>query len=167
MGKFVATNAVLAYYVGGVRISVKAPDLCVVRAGDVEARMRPGDAIRHGGSTAIKNSGVVILFVSGGFVVRSPKNQPVHCITAQHVDGKAIVLNVNHRPAFLYGYLFDVKVNSKIGVVIKAVERPNNCARLDWWWSVGSRSKDLRVVQANHVVGPDGYEEVRDHEWYI
>ena len=170
MCKFVATSAVLAYYVGGVRISVKSPDLCVVKAGGIEARMRPGDAIRHGGSPVIRNSGVTILFTRGGFVVKSPKNQPVRCVSAIMAGGSIGIKNSDMSWFFpssdgiQEGWFADVKVNSKIGVFIKV-----RGDVLDWWWRVASYSHDLRVRQADpndNLVGPDEYEEVRENEWY-
>ena len=153
--------------------------------------MRPGDMIRHNHTT--------LVFVVGGFRVvktldlgiaplywtdkdgnerqctatvhafTSKPNANVSCVKAVHTCGKDAVLMVNGDTALVYGMLFDVKITSKIGVVI----RPRvDSIGFDWWWNVGSYGKDaLRItdggVQDPDTVGPHEYEEIRQHEWYL
>lgn len=193
----VSTSAVLAYYVDGIRVSVKRKDLCVVKTCGIEARMRPGDVIRHNHTT--------LVFVFGGFRVvktvdngstvshwtdkdgverqcpailhsfRSKPNANVTCVSAIMAGGSMGIKTfdmswfIPSADGIQEGWFADVKVNSRLGVFIKV-----RGDVLDWWWSEGSKRKDLRTppkdcldIRENiDLVGPDEYEEVRENEWY-
>jgi hypothetical protein len=188
----ISVSAMLAYYVDGIRISVKGRNLCVVKAGSIEARMRPGDMIRHNHTT--------LVFVAGGFRVVKTVDNSIAPLYWTDKDG-------NERQCTATLHAFTSKPNASVTCIAAAMNMKNGSVDikrsragqvdiegwndawdgwfadvkvtskigvfikvrgdvLDWWWKVASYNQDLRTRQADpndDLVGPDDNEGLSEY----